>query len=72
MSEERLVSLDIDNRGIARLTLNRDQIAIHGTTNSMRRSIGSAASYGCIRMYNEDVADLYNRVSVGTQVVMLH
>ena len=57
--------------GVAALTLNRDQIAIHGTTRSMRRSIGSAASYGCIRMYNEDVADLYNRVSVGTQVVML-
>ena len=57
--------------GAAALTLNRDQIAIHGTTQTMRRSIGSAASYGCIRMYNEDVADLYNRVSVGTQVVML-
>ena len=57
--------------GVAALTLNRDQIAIHGTTQSMRRSIGSAASYGCIRMYNEDVADLYNRVSVGTQVVMV-
>ena len=57
--------------GVAALTLNRDQIAIHGTTQSMRRSIGSAASYGCIRMYNEDVAALYNRVSVGTQVVML-
>ena len=40
-------------------------------TSPRRRSIGSAASYGCIRMYNEDVADLYNRVSVGTQVVML-
>ncbi len=57
--------------GVAALTLNRDQIAIHGTTQSMRRSIGSAASYGCIRMFNEDVADLYNRVSVGTQVVMV-
>ncbi|HMN71217.1 MAG TPA: L,D-transpeptidase [Rhodoblastus sp.] len=57
--------------GVAALTLNRDQIAIHGTTQSMRRSIGSAASYGCIRMYNEDVADLYSRVSVGTQVVMV-
>jgi len=57
--------------GVAALTLNRDEIAIHGTTQSMRRSIGSAASYGCIRMYNEDVADLYSRVSVGTQVVMV-
>lgn len=57
--------------GVAALTLDRDQIAIHGTTKTMRRSIGSAASYGCIRMYNEDVADLYNRVSVGATVVMV-
>lgn len=57
--------------GVAALTLDRDQIAIHGTTKSMRRSIGSAASYGCIRMYNEDVADLFSRVSVGAPVVMV-
>jgi len=36
----------------------------------MRASIGTAASYGCIRMRNEDVSDLYNRVSVGTPVIM--
>jgi lipoprotein-anchoring transpeptidase ErfK/SrfK len=57
--------------GVAALTLDRDQIAIHGTTKTMRRSIGTAASYGCIRMYNEDVADLYSRVTVGTPVVMV-
>lgn len=57
--------------GVAALTLDRDQIAIHGTTRKMRRSVGTAASYGCIRMYNEDIADLYRRVSVGAQVVML-
>ncbi|MDE2363308.1 MAG: L,D-transpeptidase [Hyphomicrobiales bacterium] len=57
--------------GVAALTLDRDEIAIHGTTRNMRRSIGSAASYGCIRMYNEDVADLYSRVSVGAPVVMV-
>ena len=57
--------------GVAALTLDRDQIAIHGTTQTMRRSIGTAASYGCIRMFNEDVADLYSRVSVGTPVVMV-
>ncbi len=32
----------------------------------MRKSVGTAASYGCIRMYNEDVVDLYHRVAVGT------
>jgi lipoprotein-anchoring transpeptidase ErfK/SrfK len=36
----------------------------------MRASVGTAASYGCIRMYNEDVIDLFDRVRVGTAVVM--
>lgn len=57
--------------GVRALTLDRFQVAIHGTTNRMRASIGTAASYGCIRMLNEDVADLYDRVSVGTPVVMM-
>jgi lipoprotein-anchoring transpeptidase ErfK/SrfK len=56
--------------GVAAMVLDRDQIAIHGTTSSMRASIGSRASYGCIRMLNEDVSDLYERVDVGTAVVM--
>ncbi|MBX3019030.1 MAG: L,D-transpeptidase [Bdellovibrionaceae bacterium] len=36
----------------------------------MRSSIGSFASYGCIRMLNEDIEDLYARVSIGQPVVM--
>jgi lipoprotein-anchoring transpeptidase ErfK/SrfK len=56
--------------GVAALTLDRSEIAIHGTSPKMRGSIGSRASYGCIRMLNEDVSDLYGRVSVGTPVVM--
>lgn len=56
--------------GVAAITLDRDQIAIHGTTSRMRASIGTRASYGCIRMLNEDVSDLYGRVDVGTPVVM--
>jgi lipoprotein-anchoring transpeptidase ErfK/SrfK len=56
--------------GVAALTLDRSEIAIHGTSAKMRGSIGSRASYGCIRMLNEDVSDLYSRVSVGTPVVM--
>lgn len=39
---------------------------IHGTDNPS--SIGTAASHGCVRLYNEDVIDLYNRVEVGTPV----
>jgi lipoprotein-anchoring transpeptidase ErfK/SrfK len=42
---------------------------IHGT--NQPEYIGSAISSGCIRMANEDVIDLYNRVKVGTPVVVL-
>jgi len=57
--------------GAAAITLGRSEVAIHGTTASMRRSVGTAASYGCIRMYNEDVVDLFGRVAVGTPVVAI-
>ena len=57
--------------GARAITLDRDEVAIHGTTAAMRPSVGTAASYGCIRMYNEDVIDLYDRVSVGAPVVMV-
>ncbi|TLG72812.1 L,D-transpeptidase [Methylocystis sp. B8] len=56
--------------GVRALTLSHGEVAIHGTTAKMRASIGTAASYGCIRMLNEDVSDLYNRVSVGSPVMM--
>jgi lipoprotein-anchoring transpeptidase ErfK/SrfK len=56
--------------GARALTLDRDEIAIHGTTAAMRPSVGTAASYGCIRMLNEDVIDLYDRVAIGAPVVM--
>jgi lipoprotein-anchoring transpeptidase ErfK/SrfK len=42
---------------------------IHGT--NQPEYIGRAISSGCIRMTNEDVIDLYNRVKVGTIVVVL-
>lgn len=58
--------------GVRALTLDRDEIAIHGTTLSMRKSIGTAASYGCIRMLNEDVTDLFDRVLVGTPVIAIN
>ena len=56
--------------GVAALTLDRGEVAIHGTSPRMRASVGTAASYGCIRMLNEDVADLYSRVDVGSPVIM--
>ncbi len=33
-------------------------------------SIGTAASFGCIRMFNRDIVDLFERVEVGTPVVV--
>jgi len=57
--------------GAAAITLGLSEVAIHGTTATMRRSVGTAASYGCIRMYNEDVEDLFHRVQIGTPVVAI-
>lgn len=42
---------------------------IHGTNAPW--TIGSAVSSGCIRMRNEDVVDLYERVNIGTKVVVM-
>jgi len=54
--------------GAAAMTLNGGQYAIHGT--NAPGSIGGFVSYGCIRMYNADIVDLFERVSVGTPVVV--
>lgn len=54
--------------GAAALTLAGGQYAIHGT--NVPRSVGGFVSYGCIRMFNDDVVDLYARVSVGATVVV--
>jgi lipoprotein-anchoring transpeptidase ErfK/SrfK len=55
--------------GAAAMTLNVDQYAIHGTNDP--GSIGGFVSFGCIRMNNRDILDLYKRVHVGTRVVVL-
>ncbi len=43
---------------------------IHGT--NAPDTIGHAVSSGCFRLVNDDVADLYERVSVGTKVIVRH
>lgn len=55
--------------GAAALTLSGGSYAIHGT--NAPNSIGGFVSYGCIRMYNQDITDLYRRVRVGTRVVVM-
>jgi lipoprotein-anchoring transpeptidase ErfK/SrfK len=42
---------------------------IHGT--NQPQSIGLAMSSGCVRMLNHDVIDLYDRVNVGANVVVM-
>jgi len=52
--------------GAAAMTLLGGIYAIHGT--NAPDSIGGFVSYGCIRMANADILDLYKRVGVGTPV----
>jgi lipoprotein-anchoring transpeptidase ErfK/SrfK len=54
--------------GAAALTLSGGEYAIHGTNDPS--SIGGFVSYGCIRMHNHDITDLYGRVSIGTPVIV--
>ena len=54
--------------GVAAMTLAGGEYAIHGT--NVPGSVGGFVSYGCIRMLNDDITDLYGRVSVGTTVIV--
>jgi lipoprotein-anchoring transpeptidase ErfK/SrfK len=57
-------------RGMYLFSSNKDTLyRIHGT--NQPEYIGAAVSSGCIRMTNEDAIDLYNRVKVGTLVIVL-
>lgn len=56
------------NKGEGIDSYNR-YIYIHGT--SEEGKLGTPASHGCIRMKNKDVIDLYNKVEVGTLVLIL-
>ncbi|HEY5965624.1 MAG TPA: L,D-transpeptidase, partial [Xanthobacteraceae bacterium] len=55
--------------GARALYLGSSLYRIHGSNEPW--TIGQAVSSGCIRMRNEDVIDLYDRVRVGTKVVVI-
>ncbi|ODS58934.1 MAG: hypothetical protein ABS40_01010 [Agrobacterium sp. SCN 61-19] len=55
--------------GARALYLGSTLYRIHGTNAPW--SIGNGVSSGCIRMRNEDVTDLYERVKVGTKVIVI-
>lgn len=56
--------------GARALYLGSSLYRIHGT--AAPHTIGQAVSSGCIRLLNSEVIDLYNRVRVGTPVVVTH
>jgi lipoprotein-anchoring transpeptidase ErfK/SrfK len=55
--------------GARAMYIGSTEFRIHGSNEP--ETIGQAVSSGCIRMTNEDVIDLYDRVNVGTRVVVL-
>jgi lipoprotein-anchoring transpeptidase ErfK/SrfK len=60
----------IDNPlGARAMYLGGSLYRIHGSNEP--DTIGQAVSSGCIRMTNDDVTDLYQRVRVGTRVVVM-
>lgn len=58
----------LGERWIAFWTDGSDYIGFHGTPNP--ETVGYAASHGCVRMYNQDVRELYDLVSLGTPVIV--
>ena len=58
----------MNSAGVRALYLGSSTYRIHGTDAPW--TIGQAVSKGCIRMFNEDVLDLYPRVPVGTKVIV--
>ena len=58
-----------DPMGDYALYLGWSGYAIHGTNRPY--SIGRRDSHGCIRLYPEDIADLYRRVGIGTPVTVV-
>jgi lipoprotein-anchoring transpeptidase ErfK/SrfK len=55
--------------GARAMYLGSSEYRIHGTNDPS--TIGKFVSSGCIRLTNEDVADLFSRVNVGTKVVVM-
>jgi hypothetical protein len=55
--------------GARAIYLGNTLYRIHGT--NAPDTIGKRVSSGCIRLTNEDVADLYERVNIGTKVIVL-
>ena len=55
--------------GAAVLVLGDGNYGIHGT--NKESTIGKNVSYGCIRMYNKDILQLFSKVEIGTPVTVM-
>ncbi|MDE5068328.1 MAG: L,D-transpeptidase [Trichodesmium sp. St4_bin8_1] len=58
----------LGERWIGFWTDGTNYIGFHGTPNE--ETVGQAASHGCVRMFNQDVLDLFEKVTIGTIVVV--
>lgn len=56
--------------GLAAVYWDASGIRFHGTSDV--GSIGTAASHGCVRMFNEDVLELYDIVEIGTPIISVY
>lgn len=56
--------------GVRALYLGSTLYRIHGTDAPW--TVGQNVTHGCIRLYNNDIIDLYNRTRVGTKVIVTH
>lgn len=52
------------------LRLSKETYLIHGT--NLSAGVGRRSSAGCIRLYEKDIEELYNLVSVGTRVIIIN
>ena len=60
----------LGSRWIGFWTDGKNVIGFHGTPNP--ESIGRAASHGCVRMFDKDAQALFEKVEVGTPVIVEH
>ncbi|SFL43642.1 L,D-transpeptidase catalytic domain [Pelosinus propionicus DSM 13327] len=62
---EQLAAIDLGSR---RLVLSSAKTCLHGSWNG---PVEGYVSGGCVRMYNQDIEELFEKVEIGTPVIMI-
>ncbi|AJQ30017.1 L,D-transpeptidase [Pelosinus fermentans] len=62
---EKIADVDLGSR---RLVLSSDKTCLHGSWNG---PVEGYVSGGCVRMYNQDIEELFENVEIGTPVIMI-